>query len=94
MAKTLKTPETFTAEVNGITFSFEFKLTQSRERDWAPYDQIMCMIKDDAGMIVKIAETTTVAKLLRWTKDMTPFLTRNEASLEILAKRAQMSLFA
>jgi hypothetical protein len=26
MAKTLKTPETFTAEVNGITFSFEFEL--------------------------------------------------------------------
>lgn len=94
MAKNLKAPVNSTVEVNGITFSLEFKLTQSRERDWVPYDQVMCMIKDDAGMIVKIAETTTAAKILRWAKDMTPFLTRNEASFEILAKRAQMSLFA
>ena len=79
---------------NGITFDVEYKLTQSRERDWAPYDRIMAIIYDDAHMVVTIRESNTTKSIKDAVKiEALKGLTRNEASFEILARRSQQNLF-
>ena len=79
---------------NGITFDVEYKLSQSRERDWAPYDEIRTIIYDDARMVVAVA-TTKAAKIAKqFVKDQAKAgLTRSPQSFEILARRAQQNLF-
>ena len=79
---------------NGITFDVEYKLSQSRERDWAPYDEILTVIYDDAHMVVSVATTKTAKVAKQFVKDKSRAgLTRSPHSLEILARRSQQTLF-
>jgi len=79
---------------NGITFDVEHKLAQSRERDWAPYDQIETIIYDDARMIVAIARTKTAKAAKNFVKKTAEAgLSRSPYSAEILARSSQQNLF-
>jgi protein-tyrosine-phosphatase len=94
MATKLTAPPSYTLTQNGIEFTITHKLSQSRERDWAPFDEILTIITDDAGMVVAVANTkSNKAAQLFAAQKAYEGLTRSPASLEVLARRAQLSLF-
>lgn len=79
---------------NGITFDVEHKLSQSVERDWAPYDEILTIIFDDARMIVAVATTKSAKMATKFVKNKVyDGLVRSPHSYEVLARRAQQNLF-
>lgn len=94
MAKSLVAPANYTVVNQGVTFSVEFKLVQSLERDWAPYDKLQVMILDDCKMIVELFEASSVKVILGAVKTaIFRGLARSPHSAEILARRAQLALF-
>jgi hypothetical protein len=92
--KKLTAPANYNIIQNDVTFSVSFKLVQSRERDWAPYDLVQVMIQDDALMIIDLAQAKTAALVEKFAKEKTALgLKRHPESHEILARRAQQTLF-
>jgi hypothetical protein len=79
---------------NGITFTVEHKLSQSLEKDWAPFDEILTLVLDDARMIVAVATTKSAKIAKKFVKDtVATGLTRHPDSFDLLARRSQRNLF-
>lgn len=79
---------------NGVTFDVEHKLSQSVERDWAPYDEVLTIIFDDARQIVAVGTTKSAKMATKFVKNKVyDGLVRSPNSHEILARRAQLTLF-
>lgn len=79
---------------NNITFTVTHILGKSHERDWAPFDQIMTMIRDDAGMVVDVAITTTAARANHFVAaKIKQGLVRHPDSFALLERRKQLCLF-
>lgn len=94
MSKSLVAPVNYTVVNQGVTFSIEFKLQQSRERDGAPYDIVQVIIFDDCHMIVNVCESKSVKLVLDFVRaNIFAGLVRSPYSAEILARRAQLALF-
>lgn len=83
-----------TTTINGVVFTVEFSLQKSRERDWAPYDRLMVLIRDEAeGYISCCAITETVRAAVRFAHDMIDKgLELSPAAIESIARKSQMNL--